>query len=125
MLPRAPSTSGFWTQPKAIAAAGYSLASWGLGEGGRADSGRALKLRQSRTLLTLAAKSRQAEGAISEALSIALEMVTGGVNPVSVELGDGMPRDELEEAQLIREYRGVGLLTDEAALRRMIAEQRA
>ncbi len=107
---------------QAISAAGYSLASWGLGEGGRADSGRALKLRQSRTLLTLAAKSRQAEGAISEAVSIALEMVLGTEVEVSVELGDGMPVDTTEQATEISTLYGAGLLSERSALRRLYPE---
>lgn len=107
---------------QAISAAGYSLASWGLGEGGRADSGRALRLRQSRTLLTLAAKSRQAEGAIGEILSIALEMITGGVNEVSVELGDGMPSDPLELAQELDTLSDAGLISKEEAAKRLHPE---
>lgn len=107
---------------QAISAAGYSLASWGLGEGGRADSGRALKLRQSRTLLTLAAKSRQAEGAISEALSIALELVLGSAVEVSTELGDGMPSDPLETAQELDTLAGAGLISKEEAVKRLHPE---
>jgi hypothetical protein len=107
---------------QAISAAGYSLASWGLGEGGRADSGRALKLRQSRTLLTLAAKSRQAEGAISEAVSIALELVIGSEVEVSVELGDGLPVDSVEQAQELDTLASAGLISKQEAIRRLHPE---
>jgi hypothetical protein len=81
-----------------------------------------LKLRQSRTLLTLAAKSRQAEGAISEALSIALEMVLGAELEVSAELGDGLPVDTTEQATEISTLYGAGLLSEQSALRRLYPE---
>lgn len=104
---------------QAITAAGFSIASWGMGNGGTADSGRALKLRQSRTLLTLAAKSRQAEGAISEALSIALELVIGSEVEVSVELGDGLPVDTLEQAQELDTLASAGLISKQEAVKRL------
>jgi hypothetical protein len=106
----------------AVTMAGYSLASWGLDHGGSADSGKALKLRQSRTLLTRAGKERMAVGAIGEALSVALEMVTGGVNTVSVELGDGLPVDTLEQAQELDTLAGAGLISKAEAVKRLHPE---
>lgn len=101
----------------AVTMAGYSLASWGLDHGGSADSGKALKLRQSRTLLTRAGKERQAVGAISEACSVALEIVAGSRLEIETKLADGMPRDEMEIAQTIGEYRSAGVMSDEDAVR--------
>lgn len=103
----------------AVTMAGYSLASWGLDHGGSADSGKALKLRQSRTLLTRAGKERQAVGAISEALSVALELVLGANVPVSVELSDGMPTDPLETAQELETLSREGLISKQEAIRRL------
>lgn len=108
----------------AVTMAGYSLASWGLDQsGGTTDSGRALKLRQSRTLLTRAGKERMAVGAISEALSVALQMLTGGPPAaVDVELGDGMPVDPVARVQELQSLRAMSLLTNEAALRTLHPE---
>lgn len=61
-----------------VTAAGYSPESWGLeGTGGRADSGRALALRQTRTAHTAHSKGTMAERAISEAVGVALALFVG------------------------------------------------
>ena len=57
---------------------GYSKASYGRDEGGSADSGKALRLRQARTLLKKAGKDRMASEAIRNALAVALAWEDGG-----------------------------------------------
>lgn len=89
----------------ALTLAGYALSSWGLDRGGSADSGKALKLRQARTLLTRAAKERMAREAIVNSLATALAWKLGqsDIAPLrpQVEFGSGLPRDEVELAQVI------------------------
>lgn len=86
--------------------AGYSLASWGLDNTFAADSGKALKLRQARTLLTKAGKDRMAIEAIRTAIATALAMMNGAseIKPFKpdLELGDGLPEDAIENAQQIQ-----------------------
>jgi hypothetical protein len=63
-----------------LESAGYSAASWGGaddGTGGRADSGRALALRQVRTDHARRQKVRLAQRAVSEALGVALALYLG------------------------------------------------
>lgn len=86
----------------ALEFAGYSRATWGRDDGGSADSGKALKLRQVRTLMTRAGKERMAVDAIGRALGVAIAWAHGGDVEESrpeIELGDGMPDDRLETAQ--------------------------
>jgi hypothetical protein len=99
--------------------AGYSLASWGRDHGGSADSGKALRLRQSRTLYTRAGKEHMARGAISEALSVAVEMDTGMLVEVDVQLGDGMPVDPLETAREIATLESAGMISKREGVRRL------
>ncbi len=107
----------------ALQYAGYSLATWGLDQGGSADSGKALKLRQSRTLLTRAGKDRMGREAIAEALGVALAWADGAsevldYRPV-VELGDGMPEDPLETAQEIQTLDSAGAISTEEKVERL------
>lgn len=102
--------------------AGYSLASWGLDKGGSADSGKALKLRQSRTLLTRAGKDHMATEAIAQALGVALAWADSATEvkpyrPV-VELSDGLPVDNLELAQEIKTLSDADALSTEEKVRR-------
>lgn len=87
----------------ALLTMGYSKASYGRDEGGSADSGKALRLRQSRTLLKKAGKDRMAVEAIKNALAVALTWQDGGSKVADyrpeIKLGDGLPRDTVEEAQ--------------------------
>ncbi len=82
---------------------GYSKASYGRDEGGSADSGKALRLRQARTLLKKAGKDRMAAEAITNALAVAMAWHDNGTDVadyrVEMTLGDGLPRDSIEEAQ--------------------------
>jgi hypothetical protein len=82
---------------------GYSKASYGRDEGGSADSGKALKLRQARTLLKKAGKDRMASEALRAAYALAMCWQDGGSKVhdyrPEVKLGDGLPGDELEDAQ--------------------------
>lgn len=107
---------------EAITASGYSLASWGMDHGGSADSGKALKLRQARTLQTRAGKERVARKAISEACAVALELGGNGRYEIEVQLADGMPRDTLELAEELATLKDSGLISDEQALRRLHPE---
>lgn len=81
---------------------GYSKASYGRDQGGSADSGKALKLRQARTLLKKAGKDRMAKEALKNAYAIAMCWQDGGSTIADyrpeIELGDGMPRDQIEDA---------------------------
>ncbi len=82
---------------------GYSKASYGRDHGGSADSGKALRLRQARTLLKKAGKDRMAKEALKNAYAVALawEAGAGAVRDFrpEIKLGDGLPRDPIEEAQ--------------------------
>ncbi len=61
-----------------VTAAGYSPESWGLeGSGGRADSGRALALLQTRTAHTRNTKARMTQRAVSEAVGVSLALFLG------------------------------------------------
>lgn len=108
----------------AVTMAGYSLSSWGVGgEGGRADSGRALKLRQMRTLLTTSGKTRMAREAISEAAGVALAMMLdrGEVEPLKPEIrfGDGFPEDPVEKAEYLATLVEAKLMSTEQAVREL------
>ncbi len=84
--------------------AGYSRATWGRDEGGSADSGKALKLRQTRTLMTRSGKESMARDSIQKATAIALAWMRGGKPAdytVEINLGDGLPLDEMERAQTL------------------------
>ena len=101
--------------------AGYSLASWGLDSGGSADSGKALRLRQARTLLTRAGKERSAREAIENAVAAACAWSDGAraVEPYRPEIsfGDGLPTDPLEDAQEAATKRGAEAASTEQVVR--------
>jgi hypothetical protein len=82
---------------------GYSKASYGRDQGGSADSGKALRLRQARTLLKKAGKDRMAKEALINALAISMAMADNASKVADyrpeIELGDGLPRDTVEDAQ--------------------------
>lgn len=103
--------------------AGYSLATWGLGDGGTADSGTALRLRQARTLLTKAGKERSARPAITEAYGAACAWSRGASDVESfvpeLLLGDGLPTDPLQDAQVVATKRGADMLSDEQGVREL------
>ena len=100
---------------------GYSKASYGRDEGGSADSGKALKMRQSRTLLKKAGKDRMASEAIRNALAVAMALEDGGSKVADyrpeVKLGDGLPRDGLEEAQEVQAWDAAGAISQEEKIR--------
>jgi hypothetical protein len=105
-----------------ITAAGYSLASWGLDREGRADSGTALRLRQSTTLRTRAIKERMANAAIGEVCALACAMILGQrevapLMPEVIELSDGMPKDAMEDAEQLVRLRQAGVISLEQAVR--------
>jgi hypothetical protein len=106
-----------------ITEAGYSLASWGLDREGRADSGTALRLRQSTTLRTRAIKEGMAVAAIQEMCALALGMILGRpeVKPLmpEIELSDGMPRDGMQDAEELARLRQAGVISLEEAVRRL------
>lgn len=106
----------------ALEEAGYSRASWGRDDGGSADSGKALKIRQTRTLMTRSGKERLAKDAISQALRVALAMKRGGrpdSYDVEIELGDGLPDDPLETAQEIATLEGAESISVEERVRKL------
>lgn len=100
---------------------GYSKASYGRDQGGSADSGKALRLRQARTLLKKAGKDRQATEAITNALAIAMAWEDGGSKVadyrVEMKLGDGLPRDTLEDAQEVGIWSSAEAISTEEKVR--------
>lgn len=105
---------------------GYSLASWGLDDGGSADSGKALRLRQQRTLLTKAGKDRSARAAITAAFAAACCWSENAADPKpyrpDLQLGDGLPRDPVEDAQVVATLKSAEMISDEQALRKLYPE---
>lgn len=99
----------------ALQMAGYSLATWGLDDGGTADSGTALRLRQARTLLTKAGKDRSARAAITEAFGAACAWSRGAADVEAfvpdIMLGDGLPTDPMQDAQELATKRSAGVIS--------------
>lgn len=110
----------------AVSMAGFSNASWGDGQDGRADSGRALRLRQMRTILTRAGVERMAREAISEACGVALALMLDrpDVEPLKPEIqfGDGFPDDPVEQAETLTALVREGLMSTEQAVRELHPE---
>lgn len=110
---------------------GYSKASYGRDQGGSADSGKALRLRQARTLLKKAGKDRMAIRALEQAYAVAMawEAGSGTVKDYmpDVKLGDGLPRDETEAAQdtLVWTQAGAASLEEKIKARRPDWDQEA
>lgn len=104
-----------------VTTSGYSLESFGEATDGRADSGRALKLRMTRTLLKKAGKDRMAREAMRTALATctAWELGASSIREYlpKVELGDGLPRDELDLAQVIATMEGAGAISTQTKVR--------
>jgi hypothetical protein len=100
---------------------GYSKASYGRDQGGSADSGKALKLRQSRTLLKKAGKDRMATDALRWTLGTAMCWLDGGTRVADylpeIQLGDGLPRDTMEEAQEAAQWKGADAISLEELVR--------
>lgn len=92
-----------WLIDGSLTTMGYSKASYGRDQGGSADSGKALRIRQSRTLLKKAGKDLMVTDSWVTAIAIALAMELSGESvsehEPTFELGDGLPRDALEDAQ--------------------------
>jgi hypothetical protein len=106
-----------------LSRAGYSLSSWGLERGGSADSGKALRLRQSRTLLTRMSKELMARGALQDMFSVVLGMMlsrqdTSLLKP-EVAFADGMPSDRGELAEELKVLREASLISTAQALREL------
>ncbi len=107
---------------------GYSLATWGRdASGGGADSGLALKLKQSRTLLNRAGKDRMGRQSLARALAVALALRENpnAANAIvrvrdylpDIELGDGFPEDPLQTAQEIQTLDSAKAITPEEKVR--------
>ena len=104
--------------------AGYSSATWGIGEEGRTDSGTALQLRQARTLLTRAGKERMATDTIARALGAALAWYDRDGAEVKVKdyipdvaLGIGLPTDPVEKANELSTRKTAGIVSLRQAVR--------
>ncbi len=104
-----------------ITKAGYSPTSWGRGDTGSGLSGTALKLMQNRTLLTRSAKERMAREAMITAIAVALARKEGGSGiseyKPTIAFGDGLPRDEMELANIIATLKGAEAISKEEAVR--------
>lgn len=100
---------------------GYSKASYGRDEGGSADSGKALQMRQARTLLKKAGKDRMAVEAITNALAVAMAWHDNSSSVadyrVEMTLGDGLPRDAMEDAQEAAQWAAAGAISLEEKVR--------
>ena len=95
--------------------AGLSPESFGLGEGGGAESGRALKLRQHRTAAAVQGRERSYDRSLREAISIASHLANSSeigplamtrpprLEPHEIILGwhDGLPNDTTEEIEQV------------------------
>jgi hypothetical protein len=105
----------------ALLTMGYSKASYGRDQGGSADSGKALRLRQARTLLKKAGKDRMASEALRNALAVAMAWEDSGTKVADyrpeIELGDGLPRDTMEEAQEVAQWNAAGAISVEEMVR--------
>lgn len=105
---------------------GYSLSSWGLDDGGSADSGKALRLRQQRTLLTKAGKERSARAAITAAFAAAAAWSENASDPKpyrpDLQFGDGLPKDPVEDSQVIAVKRGAEVASLEQSIRELHPE---
>jgi hypothetical protein len=105
----------------ALMFSGYSKASYGRDQGGSADSGKALKLRQARTLLKKAGKDRMAIEAIKNAYAVAMAWHDGASAVADyrpeVKLTNGLPRDDTEIASEGVQWMGTGSLSLEEAIR--------
>lgn len=102
----------------ALTGAGYSLSSFGLDHAGGAESGRALRLRQSRTLLTRASKERMAVRAIVETAEISLAL-KGTTTTVGVKLGDGIAPDRMDLAEELATLRAADAMSTHQAVREL------
>jgi hypothetical protein len=105
----------------ALTMAGYSLASWGVGEGGTADSGTALRLRQGRTLNNRQGKERMAREAMSTAIATAMAWKHNqrdiALFKPEISFGDGMPEDNYQDAQRLQLLKSTSLISLEQAVR--------
>ena len=103
--------------------AGYSSATWGIGEEGRTDSGTALQLRQARTLLTRAGKDRMAREAIRNAIAVALAWKDDASEVADyrpeVTLGLGLPEDPKEKAEAVTSKKTAGVISLRQAIREL------
>lgn len=99
---------------------GYSIASWGLDDGGQA-SGKALKLKQARTLLHRAGKDKMAIEAIKTCVAVSLAYLNKAYEiedfKPEIKLGDGLPEDPIENAQQIQLEDSVGAISHAEKLR--------
>ena len=100
--------------------AGYSSATWGLGEEGATPSGTALQLRQARTLLNRAGKDRMAREAIRNVVAIGLAWKDGASEVADyrpeVKLGLGLPEDNAEKAAGVAQARTAGVMSKREAV---------
>lgn len=100
---------------------GYSTAMTGVDPLASYSSGKELKLRLARTLLTKAGKDRMAIEAIRTMLGTALAMISGAadIEPFKPDftLGDGLPEDRLENAQQIQLEDSAGAISLEEKVR--------
>jgi len=110
-----------WLIDTALLTMGYSKASYGRDQGGSADSGKALKLRQARTLLKKAGKDRMAKEALINAIAVALAWESGGGSVADyrpeIELGDGLPRDTMEDSQEAQNWKATDSISTEDLIR--------
>ncbi len=113
--------------------AGISPESMGLGIGGTAESGRAIRLRQLETTGTVQAKGTLFDVALRQVLSVATKLWVAQVSDkgqlahaaalepgeITVVRAEGPPRDDLEDAELGRLWIESGLLSPESARERL------
>jgi len=120
-----------WLIDHTLTAGGVSPATVGRGETGGSLSGTALKLRMAHTLSEVAGKGRQLDAGVSQLLRLAQLLdakptAEGGfgrqwAEPDSLPIitrGDGLPRDEKEEAQITASLAAADAVSIEERVRR-------
>lgn len=119
-------TDWFWfLWEVSVMHAGYSPSSWAKGaDGGTAESGRALRIKLTKTLTTRSGKERMAKEAIRTALAAALAWADGNGSPrkiadfrPEIELGDGLPVDPAEDAAEAVQWRAAEGISTEDVVR--------
>ncbi|MGE5608936.1 MAG: phage portal protein [Bacillota bacterium] len=105
----------------------------GIKEGAAPDAARKLRLEATNSLAKAKRKTLNLEPAIQRALEIALRLdrdarvaaVAFPDVPVGVEMHDGLPIDDLDEANVVATYRGAGAMSLEDAVERRKRDPKA
>jgi hypothetical protein len=103
----------------------------GLKDGAAPDAARKLRLEATNSLAKAQRKASQFKPAIKRLLAIAQEMEAelpggrGNIVPVGIEIRDGLPIDELDEANIVATYRSAGVMSVESGIERRLYDPAA